>query len=94
MYFFLFSPERRDLKLWLLLSNLYGMTGKTRPQVIQGEKGVVEVQCGDLIGHLGVVGAAWVPVAKNNVVKPVGDDAFCVHQVSDGLQHSLRTESD
>lgn len=34
--------------------------------------------------------AAWVPVAKDDVVKPIRDDALSVHQVSDGLQHGLK----
>lgn len=45
-----------------------------------------------MVGHLGVVGAARVAVTKDDVVEPVGDDALCVHQVSDGLKHSLSTE--
>lgn len=58
--------------------------------MVQGQKGVVEVQRGNLVGHLGVVGAAWVAVAQDDVVQPVWDDALRVHQVSDGFQHGLK----
>lgn len=58
--------------------------------MLKGKKSVVEIQRRDLIGHLGVVGAAWVTVANDDVVKPVWDNTFCVHQVSDGLQHRLQ----
>lgn len=57
--------------------------------MVQGQKGVVEVQCGDLIGHLGVVGATRVAVAEDDVMEPVRNDALCVHQVSDGFQDGL-----
>ena len=57
--------------------------------MVQRQKGVVEVQRGDLVRHFGVVGTALVAIAQDNVVKPVRDNTFCVHQVSDGLQHSL-----
>lgn len=53
--------------------------------MIQGQKGVIEVQRGDLIGHFGIVGTAWVTVTKDDVMKPVWDNTFCVHQVSDGF---------
>ena len=58
--------------------------------MVQGQKGVIEVQRGDLIRHFGVVGAAWVAIAKDDVVKPVWDHTLGVHQVSDGLQHCLK----
>lgn len=57
--------------------------------MVDGQEGVIEVQCGDLIRHFGIVGAARVTVAEDDVVQPVGDDALRVHQVSDGLQHCL-----
>lgn len=53
--------------------------------MFQGQKGVVEVQCGDLIGHFGVVSTSWVAIAKYNVMKPVWDNTLCVHQIPDGL---------
>lgn len=58
--------------------------------MVQGQKSVIEVQCGDLVGHFGVVGTAGVAVAEDDVVKPVWDHTLCVHQVSDGLQHCLK----
>lgn len=58
--------------------------------MVQGQKGVIEVQRGNLIGHFGVVGTPRVTVAQDDVVKPVGDDALRVHQVSDGLQDGLQ----
>lgn len=61
--------------------------------MLHGQKGVVEVQRGDLVGHLGVVRAAGVSVAQDDVVEPVGDDALGVHQVPDGLQHGLTGEA-
>lgn len=60
--------------------------------MVQGQKGVVEVQRGDLIGHFGVVGTAWVAIAQDDVVEPVRNNTLCVHQVSDGLEHGLKTE--
>lgn len=57
--------------------------------MVHRQKGVVEVERGDLVGHLGVVCAAGVSVAQDDVVQPVGDDALGVHQVPDGLQHGL-----
>lgn len=83
------SPERGDLQLGVVLGDLDLVTGETGAQVVQGQEGVVEVQRGDLIGHLGVVGAAGVPVAQDDVVQPVRHHALRVHQVPDGLQHRL-----
>ena len=57
--------------------------------MVQRQKGVIEVECGDLVRHFGVVGTALVAIAKDNVVKPVRDNTLCVHQVSDGLKYSL-----
>lgn len=57
--------------------------------MVHRQKGVVEVKRWDLVGHLGVVRAAGVSVAQDDVVEPVGDDALGVHQVPDGLQHGL-----
>lgn len=53
--------------------------------MVQRQKGVVEVERCDLVGHLGIVRAAGVTVAQDDVVEPVGDDTLSVHQVSDGL---------
>lgn len=53
--------------------------------MVQRQKGVVEVERCDLVGHLGIVRAAGVTVAQDDVVEPVGDDTLGVHQVSDGL---------
>jgi len=84
------------LQLRVLLCDLYGVTRETRAQVVQGQKGVIEVQGGDLIRHFGVMGTAWVTVAEDDVVQPVWDDTLCVHQVpdrlQDGLQESQRNE--
>ena len=38
---------------------------------------------------LGVVCGPWVAVAQDNVMEPVWNDAVCVHEVADCLQHSL-----
>lgn len=62
--------------------------------MVQGQKGVVEVERCNLVGHLGVVRAAGVSVAQDDVVEPVGHDALGVHQVSDGLQHGLTGDSE
>lgn len=53
--------------------------------MVQGQKGVIEVQRGDLIRHFGIVGTALVSIAQDDVMKPVWDNTLCVHQVSDGL---------
>lgn len=79
------SPEREDLQFRVLLCDFDGVTRETRTQVVQRQKGVIEVQRWDLVRHFGVVGTAWVPIAKDNVVKPIGDNTLSVHQVSDGL---------
>lgn len=78
------------MQVGVLLRHLDGVTGEARAQVVHGQEGVVEVERGDLVGHLGVVRAAGVPVAQDDVVEPVGDDALGVHQVPDGLQHGLK----
>lgn len=83
------SPKRGHLQVAVLLCDLDGVTGETRAQVVHRQEGVVEVESGDLVGHLGVVRAAGVAVAQDDVVEPVGDDALGVHQVSDGLQDGL-----
>lgn len=86
-------PKREDLQVGVLLRDLDGVAGETRAQMVQRQKGVVEVERCDLVGHLGVVCAAGVSVAQDDVVEPVGDDALGVHQVSDGLQHGLPGDS-
>ena len=58
--------------------------------MVQRQKGVIEVQRGDLIWHLGIVGTAWVAIAEDNVMKPIWDNALRVHQVPDSLQHRLK----
>lgn len=83
-------PKRGDLQVGVLLCDFDGVTGETRAQMLHGQKGVVEVERRDLVGHLGVVSAAGVAVAQDDIVEPVGDDALGVHQVPDGLQHGLR----
>lgn len=60
--------------------------------MVHGQKSVVEVERRDLVGHLGVVRAARVAIAQDDVVEPVGDDALGVHQVPDGLQHGLNNK--
>lgn len=82
------------MQVGVLLRDLDGVAGETRAQMVQRQKGVVEVERCDLVGHLGVVCAAGVSVAQDDVVEPVGDDALGVHQVSDGLQHSLSGDSE
>lgn len=53
--------------------------------MVQRQKGVIEVQRCNLVGHFGIMGTAWVSIAEDDVVEPVGDNALSVHQVSDGL---------
>lgn len=57
--------------------------------MLDGQEGVVEVQGGNLIRHLGVMGTSRIPITQNDVVKPVGDHTLSVHEVTDGFQHSL-----
>lgn len=82
------------MQVGVLLRDLDGVAGETRAQMVHGQKGVIEVERRDLVGHLGVVRAAGVSVAQDDVVEPVGDDALGVHQVPDGLQHGLTGDSE
>lgn len=84
------SPERENLQLRVLFCDFDGITRETRPQMVQRQKGVIEVQRGDLVWHFGVVGTAWVSIAQDNVMKPVWYHTLSVHEVSDGLQHCLK----
>ena len=49
--------------------------------MVEVEEGIVEVERRNIVGHVGVVGGAGVPVAQHDVVQPVRHHAGCVHQV-------------
>lgn len=38
---------------------------------------------------LGVLSIARITIAKDDVMQPIGHDAFCIHELSDGLQDSF-----
>ncbi len=46
--------------------------GETGLQVLDGQEGVVEVQRGNLVRHLWVMGTTRISITQNDVVKPVG----------------------
>lgn len=79
------SPERRNLQFRVFFYDFDGVTWETWTQVLQGQKGIVEVQSWDLVGHFGVVGTTRVTIAEDNVVQPVRDNTLGVHQISDSL---------
>lgn len=87
-----FWPERRDLSSRIFLRHLHRVIGEAGLQVLDGQEGVVEVQGGNLIWHLWVMGTTGVSITQNDVVKPVGNHTLCVHEVTNGLKHSLQAK--
>lgn len=53
------------------------------------DESIVKIHRGYLRRHFGVVSGARIAITQDNVVQPVGNDAFCVHQFPDGLQNRL-----
>lgn len=84
-----FLPEWGNLFGCVFFCDLHCVTRKAWLKVIDGQEGIIEVKRGDLIGHLGVMGATGVTVSQDDVMEPVRNDTLSVHEVTDGLQHSL-----
>lgn len=83
------QPEWSLHQLRLVASQANLMVGEATLDVLEVQESVVEVQRSRLLRHLRVVRRSGIAVAQENVVKPLRDDTFGVHQMTDRLQHRL-----
>lgn len=76
------DPERGDEFLLKVVSvHPHLVPREAVPEMLEVQKGVVEVERGDVVVHVGVVSRGGVSIPEDDVMEPVGDDAVRVHHL-------------